>query len=166
MQPISAETLRDILRYDIQTGVFVWRNHRRSTLLGKVAGYRKRGQRSFYVGISIYGQEYAAHRLAWLYVTGRWPKAQIDHKDMDGTNNSFSNLREASRSQNLANSPRRLDNSSGYKGVCWFAACEKWRADIAKDGKRHYLGLFDTAEAAHEAYAAAATKLHGEFARS
>lgn len=90
----------------------------------------------------------------------------VDHVDGDGLNNRRSNLRAASRSQNAMNSGAHRDNASGYKGVSWLSHRQKWTAWICADGQRNYLGVFDTPEAAHAAYAAAAQKLHGSFARA
>jgi len=39
-----------------------------------------------------------------------------------------------------------------YKGVYFQTSANKWRADLAYGGNRFYLGLFDTKEAAKEAY--------------
>ena len=102
--------------------------------------------------------------VAWLYMTGRWCRPEIDHRDGDATNNRWANLRRASRSQNAAKRGRPRNNSSGFKGV---SLCEsgKWRAKIRKGGRCLYLGRFATPQEAHAAYAAAARKLFGEFAR-
>jgi hypothetical protein len=75
------------------------------------------------------------------------------------------NLRPATKSQNAANRGKTCNNTSGFKGVWWRRRYRKWQATIGVNGKRFYLGMFDTPEAAHAAYAAAAQRLHGEFAR-
>ena len=86
---------------------------------------------------------------------------QVDHRDGDGLNNRRSNLRVATNSQNTCNQAIRRSNSSGYKGV--HKHKDKWRADISRDGRRRFLGLHDTPEAAHAAYCKASAELHGEF---
>ena len=102
--------------------------------------------------------------MAWLYMTGSWPAKDIDHKDGDGLNNSWCNLREATRLENSGNSRRRSDNTSGAKGVRLDRG--KWIAQIVVAGKLRRLGTFNTLEAAAAAYEAAATEHFGEFART
>lgn len=90
---------------------------------------------------------------------------QVDHVNGDQTDNRRSNLRLATRSQNLANSRLRSDNSTGFKGVHFNKAERRYIASISKQGRRHHLGYYDTAEEAHKAYLTAAQALFGEFAR-
>jgi len=159
---LTAERLRHLLDYDRATGIFRWRvtrNHK--ALSGGIAGYLNE---SGYIHICIDGAEYKAQRLAWLYVHGQWPGARVDHENGDTVDNSFGNLREATHSQNIANSRLRKDNKAGLKGVS-LAYPGRWMANINKDKKRHYLGLFDSPEKAHAAYVAAAQQLFGAFAR-
>ncbi len=160
---LEAERLRELLHYDPETGVFTWRVHRGfKAQPGKIAGkVDKRGYRL----ITVDCKSYWAHRLAWLYMTGAWPKDGVDHRDLVKDNNSWGNLRQATASQNQANRRCRCDSRSGLKGVTWHPQSGKWRAYIRHDGRFHHLGLFDAPETAHAAYLAAAEKQHGEFAR-
>lgn len=98
-------------------------------------------------------------------MTSEWPPdgMEVDHIDCDPTNDKWSNLRLATRAQNCANSTARK-NSTGFKGVQ--ARGKKWVAGIKIDGKRVYLGRFDTPEDAHAAYCRAASAHQGEFART
>lgn len=89
----------------------------------------------------------------------------VDHIDGDPANNCRSNLRVCTHGENARNQSRSMDNTSGFKGVSWHKQSKKWRAYITVNYKRIHLGLFDTPEAAHEAYARAAEQYHGEFAR-
>ena len=89
----------------------------------------------------------------------------VDHCDGDGLNNRRANLREATRKQNTHNQRTRSSNTSGFKGVTWHKAGGKWQAQIMMDGRKRHLGLFDTPEAAHEAYVSASKDLHGNFGR-
>jgi hypothetical protein len=89
----------------------------------------------------------------------------IDHADGDPSNNAFRNLRVATRSENLANSRKRLDNTSGFKGVCWDRRRRLWQAKVSVSGRTITIGHFSSAEAAHTAYARALINLHHDFAR-
>lgn len=87
-----------------------------------------------------------------------------DHKDYNKHNNLRSNLRLATRSQNMANRPAPKQNSSGYKGVRWHNRRSKWQARITVNYKEIHLGYFDNIEEAAVAYNNAAMKFFGEFA--
>ena len=88
----------------------------------------------------------------------------IDHLDGDGLNNLRGNLRAATNAQNLQNRGMPSNNASGYKGVLWDSARNKWRAEIRADGKRYFLGRFYSKQQAARVYVKAAKKLHGRFA--
>jgi hypothetical protein len=106
------------------------------------------------------------HRIVLERALGRKLLAGelVDHIDRDGLNNRRSNLRLATRSQNNANSRRRSDNASGFKGVMFYKPRGTWKAYINVDKRRINLGYYDTPELAHAAYIAAAHKHFGEFA--
>lgn len=91
------------------------------------------------------------------------PKILVDHTDHNGLNNTRSNIRIATPTQNGANTRKRTDitMSSRFKGVYR----SRWRAMIRnpKSGK-HVIGHFDTELAAAAAYNAAAYRLFGGFA--
>jgi hypothetical protein len=160
---VTYERLRELLDYDPETGVFRWKIYRNGRAkVGYIAGgFDKCGHRR----IAIDGRFYPSHRLAWLYQTGKWPVALIDHINMVPDDNRFCNLREATKSQNGWNTGKRSDNTSGFKGVTWAKNVRRWMAQIQVHGKNKHLGTFDTPEQAHAAYAAAAKEFHGEFAR-
>lgn len=98
-------------------------------------------------------------------MTGAWPAADIDHKDMVRTNNRWDNLREANDIQNGQNRTVYANNRCGLKGVSWNSRAGKWLAGVTVNKKRIELGFFETPEEAHTVYAAAAIKYFGEFAR-
>lgn len=156
---LDRDRLRQVLSYDPKTGVFTWARSSSRSIAGNVAGVGCHG----YVKIWIDDRRYYAHRLAWLYVTGEWPTGMIDHINGSKNDNRFSNLRQATPSQNLGNSKRQKRNTSGFKGVS--RSRGGWQVCISADGKRRFLGRFDTLADAHAAYVLAAEKLYGEFAR-
>lgn len=89
----------------------------------------------------------------------------VDHWDGDGLNDRQSNLRIATRSQNMVNVPLRTNNQSGYVGVSWHRDARKWRSAIKHDDRQIHLGLFASKEEAARAYDVKAWELFGEFAR-
>jgi hypothetical protein len=91
---------------------------------------------------------------------------EVDHKDLNGLNNSRLNLRVATTSQNCQNRGLKSTNTSGFIGVSWHKATGKWQAYINKQGKRTYLGLFDDLIQAVNVRDTAAREFHGEFART
>jgi hypothetical protein len=160
---ISQSRLKELLHYDPETGVFTWRVAAANCIqAGDIAGSPNGDG---YRQIKIGGRPYLAHRLAFLFITGEWPPGEIDHKNADRTDNRWANLRAATRSQNMANGRKLAANTSGFKGVYWCQRERRWMAAIGVDGKRIYIGRFDTPESAHVAYAAAAIKYYGQFAR-
>ncbi|TPJ97631.1 HNH endonuclease [Mesorhizobium sp. B2-5-9] len=162
---ITQESLKEILHYDPVTGIFTWLVAKSmSVKVGMCAGTQV--GIGGHVRIKIDGTSYYAHRLAWLYVHGKWPNGDLDHRNVVKSHNWVANLREATPSQNRANAPLRPDNSSGFKGVYWRPERGLWHAQIRKDGKCYHLGYFAAIEAAAEAYRIAALDLHGEFARA
>lgn len=116
-----------------------------------------------YLTITIDKRAYLAHRLAWLYMTGEWPSDYIDHIDGVPAHNAWDNLREATQTQQNANTRLRKNNTSGYRGVKWHKGCQKWNANIQVNGKSRYLGLFDSKEDAYAAYAVAAKAAFGDY---
>jgi hypothetical protein len=162
---ISAEHLRATLDYNPSTGALTWRRRSDAPALwnakcaGKQAGYlHHRG----YVHLEIHGKYYAAHRIVWLWVYGEWP-GEIDHINGIKNDNRIINLRICTRSQNCQNTKRREWAAAGIKGV--YRNKNRWTSAITISGVRHYLGNFATPEEAGAAYAAAAKRLFGEFAR-
>jgi Demerecviridae HNH endonuclease len=138
--------------YDPETGIFRWPN-------GRVAGsYTNNG----YIFIGVYGLRFLAHRLAWLYMTGEWPKEQIDHINRSRSDNRWCNLREASNGQNSAN--KLCYGQLGAPGVEKHGT--KYRARIKINYQRIELGTFNTLAEAAEAYDKASKSYHGEYSFS
>ncbi len=163
---LTQQRLKELLHYDPQTGVFVWTKDlpaRSRAKSGTIAGCTlPRG----YKQIKLDGVRYLGHRLAWLYVNGCWPTYEIDHIDGDPSNNTFSNLREASRAQNRANTRRKKNSVSGLKGVSWDITHQRWVARIGVGRRYVFLGTFNNKTDAHAAYVAAAQKHYGNYARA
>jgi superfamily II DNA/RNA helicase len=158
---MDLDRLRQVLNYDPETGVFTWRKTigARARAGGIAGTVKEDGYRIIFVD----RQRFAAHRLAWFITFGVWPKADLDHRNMQRDDNRLANLREASRSQNLCNAGARSHNKSGLKGVSVKGSSFTARIKINK--QERYLGSFKTAEEAHAAYRSAAPGLHGEFVR-
>jgi hypothetical protein len=152
---ITQERLKQLVKYDPETGVFTRADN------GKKAGSLRTDG---YVSLCVDGVVHRAHQLAFVYMTGRCPKS-IDHRNGVNGDNRWGNLREATQSQNSCNRGLRSDNTSGAKGVRWLKSSGKWIADITLKGKRRHLGLFESFELAVEFRQLAADMLHGEFAR-
>lgn len=159
---LTIEQLREALRYEPESGFFYWASPRKKVVVGRLAGNLDRhGHRLICLNL----ERFFAHRLAWFYVYGEWPKGQIDHINGIKDDNRIGNLRISTQAQNTKNSRRRVTNTSGFKGIYFDKRNGKWGAQIQSDGVRYFLGLFDTPEEAHAAYCEAAARLHGEFAR-
>lgn len=97
-----------------------------------------------------------------LLATGEWPE-QVDHVNGVRSDNRPENLRAASHDQNCMN---RKPMGAASKGCYWQSRREKWVVQIGAGKRRRTVGYFDTLEEAAKAYAAAAERLHGEFART
>jgi HNH endonuclease len=157
---VTAEEFRRLLRYDPETGEFMWIVERRSGVPAhkRAGSIHKKG----YVHIVVNGRSHRAHRLAWLYMTGAWPREQIDHRNGVRSDNRWDNLRDATQSVNQQNRTRAMrTNGTGLLGA--FRNGDLFCSKIRIDGKQRYLGTFRTAEAAHQVYMAAKRQLHEGF---
>lgn len=155
--PLTAERLRELLSYDPETGIFLWRvSLSRRVALGMTAGTLCGG----YTLIRICEKAYRAHRLAWLYVHGRWPIDQLDHINGIRDDNRIANLREANNVEQQQNRAMQRNNTSGHHGVGWCKRDAKWHARIMFKGVRKSLGFFDSLEEASAAYLRAKAELH------
>jgi hypothetical protein len=156
---LSTQRLHELLDYDPNTGIFRWRINKRGpgAKKGKIAGVtRARGNKT----IKIDGRPYLSARLAFLWMIGRFPKHQVDHRNRKPSDDRWINLREANNSQNNANKRKTTD---GLKGAYWHKASQKFRAVICVNKHSIHLGLYEQEEDAHAAYATAANKYFGEF---
>ena len=154
---LTAQTLRELLDYNPETGEFAWAKSRVGAKKGSTAGtIRPDGYRSIF----LTGYRYLAHRLAWLHCHGTWPSAQIDHISGDRADNRISNLREATSSINNQNKRgARSDNkASGLLGV--YKNGTRWSARVQLGKAKYNAGIYDTPEEAHAAYIKAKRLMH------
>lgn len=159
---LTLDRLKSLLSYDPETGEFSRIKGVRGFQAGSRVGTLHQASGYIYVGVD--SKSYRAHRLAWFYMTGTWPK-EVDHINGNRNDNRFENLRECTRSQNNANGKRRADNNSGHKGVSWVGRNCRWRAYIVKDGKQTHLGYFKDISNAISSRDEAMRNAFGEFAR-
>lgn len=125
-------------------------------------------------GKNFYAAHRYAHKTTYLHrailsrLLGReLVKGEVvDHIDGDGLNNTRSNLRLATQSQNMGNQGRSIANTSGFKGVSWHKGRGKWQAQIKVGRVNKWIGCYDDPAEAHAAYMTAACELFGEFANN
>ena len=91
--------------------------------------------------VSINKINYLEHRLIFAMHHNYFPE-NIDHIDLNKSNNLIKNLREVTHQENCYNRPIRKDNISGIAGVTWSKEYKKWTVRIAVNGKRLFLGRF------------------------
>jgi hypothetical protein len=151
---LTPQRLREVLNYNPETGVFTRRLHGGGKQAGSITGSKSSDGR---INISIDNINYIAHRLVWLYVHGYMSPMDIDHINGDPSNNQLANLREVSHQINLQNrkGPTRV-NGLGVMGV--IRNKDRFGAQIKVDGKRVWLGTYDTPELAHSVYLQARRK--------
>jgi len=153
MQPkissLTQERVKQLFNYDADTGVLTWKfTYSARAMKGSIAGCRRQDGR---LVLRIDKELYMAYRIIWLWMTGSWPAADIDHIDRDFTNNRWSNLRDVNRSTNL-------HNKASY-GVRHETGSSTWIASITVAGKLHHIGSYITKEEAELAYNLAKDKV-------
>ena len=154
---ITHERLLELVSYNAETGYFINKIRRGCNGIGVVCGTV---DGHGYISIMIDRSYYAAHRLAWFYVTNKWPETGIDHRNRIRTDNSWNNLRLATKSENGQNQNLSSANTSGYTGVTWSSTANKWCAQIGINKRQHNLGYYDLPEDASSAYLNAKLELH------
>lgn len=146
LDDISQEELKRPFDYNPETGVVTRKvSVSRKCREGDVVGSR---DVHGYLDVRISGTLYRLHRLIWRLVTGVTPPEDIDHVNHDKDDNRWINLRLVSPTENLRNSSRYSNNTSGHLGVYWNKPTQKWMAYIWVGGKMKGLGYFaDKADA-------------------
>lgn len=159
---LTQDELKEVLHYDPETGIFIWLvNYGGHIVKGREAGNVDTDCRiggKTYRRIKVYKKSYAAHRLAFLYMTGVFPDV-VDHINGNGIDNRWENLRNTTLSGNNRNARKRHDNRSGHAGVSWHKRTKKWAAYITYESKTRHLGIFDKLENAISARKVAETTL-------
>lgn len=166
----SPEVLRQLLRYEAETGLFFWlpRGQEWFAGSGRSAEWssaawnaRHAGAPAFrfvtkygYLSGHVFKQGLLAHRVAYAHAHGIWPDGQIDHINGNKTDNRIKNLRAVTDAENKKNMAMRKDNTSGIVGVGRHSR-GKWLAQMGVNGRVLYLGVFDKVEDAISARRAA-----------
>ena len=132
------------VEYDPDTGHFRWKTDRTTwvkagTIAGSIMTCRT-GKR--YVRIRVLRTHCLAHTLAFVVMTGKPPKHQVDHLNGDGCDNRWCNLRDVPQGENCKNTRRHRNNTSGTMGVIFDKGRQKWRATIKVNWKPIHLGYF------------------------
>lgn len=157
MSGLTKERIIELIEYNPDTGIFLWIKGPgfRRDLDGAIAGEWGGGRWQ----IMIDGVNYRAHRLAFLFMIGRFPNQEVDHIDGNPLNNRWSNLREVDRQTNQQNLRKaHSDNATGFLGVTKKRG--KYQASICVNGRRICLGCHETPEKAHSEYIKAKRKYH------
>jgi hypothetical protein len=116
-----------------------------------------------YIAIGLPGKLVLAHRLAWLWMTGKWPAHEIDHINGDRSDNRWCNLREATRVQNSRNGGIRSTNRTGRIGLSFDKVRSKYKAAIMVAGKTVFQKRYDTFDEAVAARSAKEKELFGDY---
>jgi hypothetical protein len=156
---ITQQRLHELFEY--RDGTLIWKVTRN---VGKIAGTLDTS--TGYWRINIDKKMYRLHRMIFLYHNGYLTDGlQVDHIDMERTNNRIENLREVTNAQNQHNTKRNATNNTGVKGVAWHKAKKKYKVTVSLNSKSIHLGYFDDLEEAKAAAIAGREKYHGTFAR-
>jgi hypothetical protein len=160
---LTLERLKQALHYCPETGAFTKLEKSKK----RAEGSRAEGISSHgYYRVTVDGKRYYAHRLAWFYMTGEWPKVLIDHIDECTTNNRWNNLRLADKSSNSFNT-HKVRGLSQYRGVAIVkrSGKEMYLAQIRHRKQTYKLGIFNFEIDAAKAYDKKAFELEPEFCK-
>ena len=152
--------LKNQLHYNPNTGIFTRLIRTTNSVnINDIAG--SFDKLDGYVRIMVIGKSFKAHRLAWLYIYGEFPKNEVDHINGIRNDNRLCNLREATNAQNQQNQRNpHSNNKLGYLGVRFHKVTGKYMSEISINGKYKYLGIFISPQEAHDAYLLAKKEFH------
>tara|TARA_R110002167_G_scaffold104166_1_gene268675 strand:- start:1490 stop:1984 length:495 start_codon:yes stop_codon:yes gene_type:complete len=137
---IKLEDVMSQVCYDRDTGLFTYLKSAGCRKSGDIVGWSDASNGVKYKITKINKVKVRLHRLAFFYVTGRWP-IQIDHINGDGSDNRWENLREVSGNENNKNTKILKNNKSGVHGVSWYKG-KKWASKITVMKKQIHLGYY------------------------
>ena len=158
---ITQKELKSQLNYNKDTGIFTWMvSNNNKIKIGSIAGSLHK--QSGYIRIAVLGIQYQAHRLAFLYETGHMPEKVIDHINGVRADNRIVNLRDVSPTENNQNQKvcQVSNHSSKLLGVTFNENANKWQAQISRNGRNFYIGLFVDKSVAHENYLQKKREIH------
>ncbi|TFH85262.1 hypothetical protein EQG41_18285 [Billgrantia azerbaijanica] len=159
---VTPEIVRELLHYDPETGAFTWRERDRRWFKSgrdcRAWNTRYAGNRAGRVWIGRYGYQSRMvgllgwksyeHHLAWMWMTDEPLPEQVDHKNRDGRDNRWCNLRASTVTENGRNQSLSRRNTSGTIGVTWDRRAGMWKAQCRIDGQQQNLGNFHDIEEA------------------
>jgi len=157
---LTQERLKELLSYCKETGLFTRLVTAGGMKAGVVAGTM---HSDGYVTVRVDNYIYKAHRLAWFYEYGFFPPNEIDHINRVRDDNRITNLRLATKSENLRNRPVFERSKSGIKGIYFNKRLKKWQAKLFVNKKIIHLGWHKDIDDAKKAYKLGSIKYHGEF---
>lgn len=158
MNEMDVEELHKLLEADFDVGLLYWKDSGTRKKGSGVAGSKTSDG---YYQVCVNNKVYRLHRVLWCLYYKSWPTEYIDHIDRNKSNNSITNLREASAQQNAFNRNHTKSNKSGYRGVA--TSGDKFKAELRIEDKVVYLGSYRTPEEASIVVEAKAKEIHGEF---
>lgn len=139
---LTQDVLKQYVIYDPATGYFLSTGVKYSNKIkGERVGtlHKTKG----YEYVNIKGKSFRAQRLAFLYMTGEWPKNQVDHINRIKSDNKWANLRDVDSKTNCWNRPLYKTSTSGFTGVAWNKQYNKWQVLCRSNGRQEYLGLYE-----------------------
>jgi hypothetical protein len=145
---MNPQQVRELLRYESETGQFYWRVDRTNATRAGMSAGSING--TGYVYIKVLGKRRTAHRLAWFLVHGDWPCGVIDHINGDKLDNRLANLRVVTKRQNGQNMQRH--RTGRLVGASYHKPSKRWQSRIKVQGTERSLGYYDTEQEAHQAY--------------
>lgn len=147
----SIERLKTEFSYNQESGMLTRKSNEKVMVSKNSLGYYR---------VSVGPKWYPTHRVIWAMFYGEWPRKQIDHIDLDRTNNRIENLREATNSENQQNKGKQKNNTSGMPGVYWYKNKRLWHVCVKLNRKLYSFGYFKDKEDAIKQRLAAKALVH------